>query len=120
MNATVSFSLPDEALETLARRVADLVAQQERATSRWLDVDAAAEYLSTTPDGIRGMVRRRQIPFQQAQRANPVRPARTRPVAAGLMNRLTDTATGPTLRRSSQAGGRCANSPALGSKEVSP
>jgi excisionase family DNA binding protein len=34
--------------------------------SPWLSVKSAARYLDTTPDAIRGLVKRRQIPFRKA------------------------------------------------------
>ena len=63
---TASFS--DEFIEGLAHRVAQLIADGTRSpagTSSWLDVEGAAEYLCTTSNAIRGMVKRRQVPFHR-------------------------------------------------------
>jgi len=51
----------------LAAQVATAVlaqlSEREQAGTPWLDVRGAADYLVTTPKGIRGLVNRREIPF---------------------------------------------------------
>lgn len=54
----------DSFADDLARRVASIVLESLPASaprSPWLNVERAAEYLDTTPDAIRGMVKRGQV-----------------------------------------------------------
>jgi Helix-turn-helix domain len=54
----------DSFADDLARRVASIVLESLPATgpvSPWLNVERAADYLDTTPDAIRGMVKRGQV-----------------------------------------------------------
>lgn len=63
MSVSFSISMPNEALETLAQRVAAIVLERIEHTPsrRWLTVDSAAEYLDRTPDAIRGLVKRGEL-----------------------------------------------------------
>jgi excisionase family DNA binding protein len=62
----LTIELPEDLLETLARRVATLVSEQGLATvSRWLGVEEAADYLRTTPDALRKAIQRGQVPAHQ-------------------------------------------------------
>ena len=63
MSVSFSISLPNEALEALAQRVAAIVLERVEHPSgrRWLTVDSAAEYLDRTPDAIRGLVKRGEL-----------------------------------------------------------
>jgi len=55
----IAFELPESVLDALAQRVAEMT---EQAPARqWFDVHAAAEYLCTTPEAIRAMVKRGQL-----------------------------------------------------------
>ena len=66
--ATFTTAVSDEFIDAVAYRVADLVGDQIASASdagHWMDVDSVAEYLCTTADAIRGMVKRRQIPFHR-------------------------------------------------------
>jgi hypothetical protein len=70
MKSALMLTVPDGTLEALARAVADLVtrelAAKAPAQSPWLDVAGAAGYLTgMTPDAVRGLVKRRQIPFHK-------------------------------------------------------
>jgi hypothetical protein len=71
MTVQVALNIPEASLEQLAHAVAlelahDLIVS-ESAKSPWLDVDAAATHLgATTPDAVRALVKRRQIPFHKA------------------------------------------------------
>jgi len=56
--------LPPEQFEVLAVRIADLL--REGRDDGFLDVDGAAEYLSTTPKAIYRLVERRRIPHHRA------------------------------------------------------
>jgi hypothetical protein len=54
--------------DDLARRVATIVLESLPSSdpSPWLNVERAAEYLDTTPDAIRGMVKRGQVPVNRS------------------------------------------------------
>lgn len=64
---TASFALDQEVIEAIAEEVAarvyDRRGQNEPA---WLGVKGAAEYLATTDQAIRGLVKRNAIPFYKA------------------------------------------------------
>ena len=52
----------------LAPRVADALRPQIEArgiTPRYLNLEQAAQYMSTTPDGVRGMLRAKRFPARQ-------------------------------------------------------
>lgn len=62
MNDIAFVTTPSDAfVEALARRVAELVPANPQSKV-WLDVQGVADYLCATPDAVRGMVKRRQIP----------------------------------------------------------
>jgi excisionase family DNA binding protein len=58
----------DSFADDLARRVASVVLESLPASdpSPWLNVDRAAGYLDTTPDAIRGMVKRGRLPVHRS------------------------------------------------------
>jgi excisionase family DNA binding protein len=59
----------DSFTDDLARRVASIVLESLPASaphSPWLNVERAADYLDTTPDAIRGMVKRGQVPVHRS------------------------------------------------------
>jgi hypothetical protein len=56
--------LPHDQFEALSRRVAALI--EEGRDDGFLDVEGAAEYLSTTPAAIRRKVERQRIPHSRA------------------------------------------------------
>jgi helix-turn-helix protein len=57
----VEFQVPDEFIEAVALRVAAHVsAQAAPEPSRWLNVESTAEYLDTTAEAVRGLVKREQ------------------------------------------------------------
>ena len=66
-DVNVTLEVPDELLPQLEQRVAAIVlAQLDRElATRWLNVDRAADYLSTTPEAIRGLVKRQQLPVHR-------------------------------------------------------
>jgi excisionase family DNA binding protein len=49
----------DDTLRLIVRE--ELAAQLHRQARGWLNVESAARYLDTTPDAIRGMVKRGQV-----------------------------------------------------------
>ncbi len=66
MSAEVALvvSLPPEFADAVAQRVAQLVVGQLGSTESsisWLNVGSAAQYLDTTEDAIRGLVKRGQL-----------------------------------------------------------
>jgi excisionase family DNA binding protein len=64
----VEIRISDDDIERIARRIIELQAAAEGPrTTRWLTAQGAAEHLSTTEHAIRGMVKRRQIPFYRTE-----------------------------------------------------
>jgi hypothetical protein len=63
----VSLDLPEELLDALVNRVAERVHAELPLDTGWLDVKAAAAHLSTSPEAIYGMVKRRQIPTHRSE-----------------------------------------------------
>ncbi len=62
----LAVSLPDDVIEVVAQRAASLMSEElQLQRSAWLDTRGAAEWLSTTEDAVRGLVRRRQIPVHR-------------------------------------------------------
>jgi excisionase family DNA binding protein len=64
---SLSLDLPDELVETIAERAADLVAAREAPTaaSPWLSVEQAAEYLAAPTSRLYRLVHMRRIPFEK-------------------------------------------------------
>lgn len=59
----------DSFADDLARRVAAIVLESlpgSAPPSPWLNVERAADYLGTTPNAIRGMVKRGQVPVHRS------------------------------------------------------
>jgi hypothetical protein len=54
----------DRLAETLAPKIAERLQQPAHAPG-FLDVDGAAAFLASTPDAVRAMVRREQVPFHR-------------------------------------------------------
>jgi excisionase family DNA binding protein len=57
-------TVPSDLVDVLVRQVSEQM-QPTETTSPWLDLPEAAEYLRTTVDSIRGMVKRKQLPFHK-------------------------------------------------------
>jgi excisionase family DNA binding protein len=55
----MNVALSDEEIGVLAQRVAGLV--EGTSARQWFDVHEAADYLCTTPDAIRALVKRGQL-----------------------------------------------------------
>ena len=64
---SLKLELSDDLLAQLEQRMVagalDRLAHE--LVTRWLNVDRAADYLSTTPEAIRALVKRRQIPVHR-------------------------------------------------------
>lgn len=64
----LALSVPDELLDTVAERVAELVherLQSPRPQSPWLDFEAALEYLRFSRDQLYKLTAARAIPFRK-------------------------------------------------------
>lgn len=65
----VSLALDDALIGSIAERVADLLSPQrdneESAWPEWMNIDTLARYLDCSPQRIRKLVARREIPFAQ-------------------------------------------------------
>lgn len=62
-SVTLTATLPHGQIEVLARCVADLL--REGRDDGFLDVDGAAEYLSTTPKAVYHLVERNRLPHRR-------------------------------------------------------
>ena len=63
----VDLRLSDVEIERIAARTAELVARAEHHAEGWLDVRRAGGHLGLTESAIRGLVKRRQIPFYRTE-----------------------------------------------------
>jgi excisionase family DNA binding protein len=63
----VEARLTEEDIERIAIRLAELLDGSHGRTAAWLDVARAAVHLGLTEDAIRGLVKRRQIPFHRTE-----------------------------------------------------
>jgi Helix-turn-helix domain len=62
----IEIRLPARDIEHIAARVADLISDAGgRTQTSWLDVDGAAAHVGMSANAIRGLVKRRQIPFHR-------------------------------------------------------
>ncbi len=67
MNMMASFALDQQVIEAIAEEVAARVYdRRDQYESAWLGVKGAAEYLATTDQAIRGLVKRDAIPVHKA------------------------------------------------------
>lgn len=63
---TLELSLPDEFVDLVAARAAELLAAQSaEATSPWLNVDQAAEYLACSKQRIYDLCSERKVEFSK-------------------------------------------------------
>jgi excisionase family DNA binding protein len=60
-------ALVDEIVSRVTDRVLEALAEREagRSWPEWMSVETAAAYLDVSPEGLRKLVARRQIPFSQ-------------------------------------------------------
>jgi excisionase family DNA binding protein len=68
MPSELTLTVPDELLDTLARRIARLVngrLETQASGSPWLDVEAALEYLPFSRDQLYKLTSARAIPFRK-------------------------------------------------------
>jgi hypothetical protein len=64
----VEISFTDDDIERIASRTAELLAEtMKTGIQRWLDVPRAADHAALTPDAIRALVKRGQIPFHRTE-----------------------------------------------------
>jgi hypothetical protein len=63
----IEVQLTDEDVDRIARRVAERIGASAMRVEQWLDVAGAATHLALTEDGVRGLVKRRQIPFHRTE-----------------------------------------------------
>ena len=63
----IEVHLTDEDVGRIAGRVAALIGAGTPQAELWLDVAAAAHHLALTEDAIRGLVKRRTIPFHRME-----------------------------------------------------
>lgn len=56
-------TIPDELIERVARRAAELVAERESTGDRWLSTDEAARYLATNKGRLYALCSAGRIPF---------------------------------------------------------
>jgi excisionase family DNA binding protein len=74
----LSLEVPPLLVESIAQRTAEiLTAQAPVPASPWLDANGAAEYLSSTPEAIRALVKRGQIPHHRSSETRRLYFART-------------------------------------------
>jgi excisionase family DNA binding protein len=63
---TLEISITPDDIERIATRTAQLLAMMT-SVERWLDVPGAADHVALTPDAIRALVKRGQIPFYRTE-----------------------------------------------------
>jgi excisionase family DNA binding protein len=65
----VTLWLPPEAVEEIAARVVEIVLEKVRVDREnwpeWMSVETAARYLDVSPERVRKLQSRREIPFHQ-------------------------------------------------------
>jgi excisionase family DNA binding protein len=64
----LTLTLPEVLLDRLRATIREAIQTELGRTPQpvgWLDVDAAATYLSTTPSAIRARIRRGELPFHK-------------------------------------------------------
>jgi excisionase family DNA binding protein len=63
----IEVQLTEEDVDRIASRVAALIDTGTTRAQLWLDVAGAAHHLALTDDAIRGLVKRRRIPFHRME-----------------------------------------------------
>lgn len=64
----VEIQLTDDDVGRIAARLAEFMSDVPvRRETSWVDVHGVAAHLSMTPDAVRGLVKRRQIPFHRTE-----------------------------------------------------
>jgi hypothetical protein len=62
---TIEVHLTNHDIERIAARLAELLGPRDQQAGTWLDVVGAATHLGSTENAVRGLVKRRQIPFRR-------------------------------------------------------
>jgi excisionase family DNA binding protein len=62
----LEISIAPHDIERIATRTAELLAMMT-SIERWLEVPGAADHVALTPDAIRALVKRGQIPFYRTE-----------------------------------------------------
>jgi len=57
----------EESLRAVVREEVERAMTMPRETTEWLNARSAAEYMDTTEEAIRGLVKRRQIPCHRSE-----------------------------------------------------
>jgi hypothetical protein len=64
----LEITITHDDIERIATRTAQLLAEtMKTGIERWLDVPRAADHVALTPDAIRALVKRDQIPFHRTE-----------------------------------------------------
>lgn len=64
----LEISITHDDIERIATRTAELLAETTATgIDRWLDVRGTADHVALTPDAIRALVKRGQIPFHRTK-----------------------------------------------------
>ena len=64
----IEIRFTDDDMERLAARIVQLLSLQDRVSGdRWLDVPGASAHLGLTPNSIRGLVKRGQLPVYRTK-----------------------------------------------------
>ena len=63
----IELLLAEEDIDQLASRIATLIEPTAQVSERWLDVHGAAAHLGLTENGIRGLVKRHQLPVHRTE-----------------------------------------------------
>ena len=64
----LEISITHDDIERIATRTAELLAEtMATGVERWLDVPRAGDHLALTPDAIRALVKRGQIPLHRTE-----------------------------------------------------
>lgn len=70
IEVSVPDSVVEEIIDAVTQRVLDALALKEQADHwpKWMSVDTAARYLDVSPERVRKLVARRELPFHQEGR----------------------------------------------------
>ena len=63
----IEVRLSDEDVQRIAGRIVEFLPRTGEVRHDWLDVSAAAAHLSFTENAIRGLLKRKQIPFHRTE-----------------------------------------------------
>jgi hypothetical protein len=63
----IELLLAEEDLDRVASRIAALIEPTAQVIEHWLDVPGAAAHLGLTENGVRGLVKRHQLPVHRTE-----------------------------------------------------